>query len=484
MSDYPVLTVTTFLPLAGALLLFFASARFARWIALAVSLATIAVSAPLYTDFDKGSSALQFVESVDWIPDWNLVYGMGVDGISIPFIALATLLTVLCVGVSWVAVKTRVREFYAALLVAETAMIGLFAATNLFVFFVFWELIVIPIFLLIGVWGGPRRVYSAMKFLLFTLAGSVLMLVGLITLYTTCDTLDFRELAKAAIDPDHQVWLFAAFLAAFAVKVPMFPVHTWLPDAHTEAPTAGSVILAGVLLKMGAYGFLRISLPILPEGAAFFVEPMLVLSVVAIVYGAYMTLAQTDIKRLIAYSSVGHMGFVTLGIFTLKQGGVEGAILQMINHGIVSAALFLCVGMIYERTHTREIKDYGGVARTAPVYCVFLTLFCLAAAGFPGLNSFVGEFLVVQGAFATENWLGAMAIWGVALGTVYMVWLYYRVVMGKLNPGLEGMKLELGVREVVTLAPLAVLAVCLGVYPELVLSYLHEPVKALLGVAP
>ena len=484
MSDYPVLTVTTFLPMAGAVLLFFAGARFARGIALAASLATIVVSLPLYTDFDKASAALQFVESVDWLPDWNIVYGMGVDGISIPFIALATLLTVLCVGVSWVAVKTREREFYAALLVAETAMIGLFAATNLFVFFVFWELIVIPIFLLIGVWGGPRRVFAAVKFLLFTLAGSVLMLVGLIVLYTTCDTLDFRELAKATIDPDAQVWLFAAFLAAFAVKVPMFPVHTWLPDAHTEAPTAGSVILAGVLLKMGAYGFLRISLPVLPDGVAFFLEPMLVLSVVAIVYGAYMTLAQTDIKRLIAYSSVGHMGFVTLGIFTLNQGGVEGAILQMINHGIVSAALFLCVGMIYERTHTREIKDYGGVAKVAPIYCVLLTVFCLAAAGFPGLNSFVSEFLVVQSAFATEGWLGVMAIWGVALGTVYMVWLYYRVVMGKLNPGLEGMKLELGVREVAILAPLVILAVCLGVYPELVLSYFHEPVKALLGGAP
>jgi NADH-quinone oxidoreductase subunit M len=258
-------------------------------------------------------------------------------------------------------------------------------------------------------------------------------------------------------------------------------VHTWLPDAHTEAPTAGSVILAGILLKMGAYGFLRVSLPILPDAVQFFLTPMLVISAVAIVYGAYVTLAQTDIKRLIAYSSVSHMGFVTLGIFTLNTSGVEGAILQMINHGIISAALFLCVGMIYERTHTREIKDYGGVARTAPVYCTLLALFCLAAAGFPGLNSFVGEFLIISGAFKTQIWLGAMAIWGVALGTTYMIWLFYRVVMGELNPGLEGLKLELNAREILTLAPLALLAVCLGLYPECVLSYLHVPVEKLLS---
>jgi NADH-quinone oxidoreductase subunit M len=272
-----------------------------------------------------------------------------------------------------------------------------------------------------------------------------------------------------------------AFLAAFAVKVPMFPVHTWLPDAHTEAPTAGSVILAGILLKMGAYGFLRVSLPILPDAVQLFRTPMLVISAVAIVYGAYVTLAQTDIKRLIAYSSVSHMGFVTLGIFTLNRSGVEGAILQMINHGIISAALFLCVGMIYERTHSREIADYGGVGKVAPVFSVLLALFLLAASGFPGLNSFVGEFLIIGGAFETELWLGAVAIWGVALGTAYLIWLFYRVVMGKTNPGLQGLALELGPREVATLAPLALLAVGLGLYPEWVLAYLHAPVAELLG---
>ncbi len=485
MSAYPVLSVMTFLPLVGAVLILLpGSERITRWIALATTLATLAVSAPLYRHFDKTSSALQFVESANWIPAWNIGYGMGVDGISLPFIFLASLLSVLCVGVSWTAIQTRVRGFYAALLLAETAMIGLFAAANLFLFFIFWELMLVPMFLLIGVWGGPERVYAAVKFLLFTLAGSVLMLVGMIALYDICGTLDFRALALAreSLSRGNQAWLFAAFLAAFAVKVPMFPVHTWLPNAHTEAPTAGSVILAGILLKMGAYGFLRVSLPILPDGVQLFLQPMLVISVVAIVYGAYVTLAQTDIKRLIAYSSVGHMGFVTLGIFTLNQEGVEGAILQMVNHGIVSAALFMCFGMIYERTHTREIKDYGGVARAAPIYSTFLALFCLAAVGFPGLNAFIGEFLIISGAFQTQAWLGVVAVWGVALGTVYVVWLYYRVVMREINPGLEGLKLELNAREVITLAPLAFLAVFLGVYPEAILSYLHAPVAELLSL--
>jgi NADH-quinone oxidoreductase subunit M len=489
MSAYPVLTVTTFLPTAGAaLILLIGSERLARWIALMMTAATLAVSAPLYRYFDKSSGALQFVESARWIPSWNITYGMGVDGISLPFVALASLLSILCVGASWTAIQTRAREFYAALLVVETAMIGLFAATNLFLFFVFWELMLVPMFLLIGVWGGPGRVYAAVKFLIFTLSGSVLMLVGIIVIYRACGTLDFNALtlARSSLSAEQQAWLFVAFLAAFAVKVPMFPLHTWLPNAHTEAPTAGSVILAGILLKMGAYGFLRVSLPILPYGARLFLKPMLVISAVAIVYGAYVTLAQTDMKRLIAYSSISHMGFVTLGIFTLSQRGVEGAVLQMINHGIVAGALFLCVGMIYERTHTREIKNYGGIGQAAPVYATLLALFCLAAAGTPGLNSFVGEFLIIGAGFQANNWLGASAVWGVALGTTYIIWLYYRIAMGKLNPKLAGGKLELNAREIATLAPLALLALFLGLYPESVLSYFHVPVARLLpmGVTP
>ena len=484
MTDFPLLSLMTFLPLVGAVVIMLVgSQRAARWIALATTLGTLAISAPLYWSFDKASGALQSEDLAEWIPEWNIAYRMGVDGISLPFVLLTALLSVLCVGGSWTGIRTRVRAFYAALLVAETAMIGLFAAANLLLFFVFWELMVVPMFLLIGVWGGPKRIYAAVKFLLFTLAGSVLMLVGLIALYDACGTLNFVELAGRSDEllPEKQAWLFVAFLAAFAVKVPMFPVHTWLPDAHTEAPTAGSVLLAGILLKMGAYGFLRVSLPILPDAVQQFQGLMLIISAVAIVYGAYVTLAQTDIKRLIAYSSVSHMGFVTLGIFTLNRNGVEGAVLQMINHGIISAALFLCVGMIYERTHTREIKDYGGVAKLAPAYSVFLALFCLAAAGLPGLNSFVGEFLIISGTFEAEAWaLGGMAVWGVVLGTIYLVRLYYCVVMGEVNPGLEGLKIELNAREVATLAPLALLAVYLGLNAQCVLSCLHETVSGLL----
>ena len=479
---------------------------------------------PLCSGFDKTQGGLQFDDFVlHWFSIGNIYlnYQLGVDGISLPFIVLSGLLTLLCVGASWTAVQNRTREFYAALLVAETAMIGLFAAANFFVFFIFWELMVVPLFLLIGIWGGPNRVFAAVKFLLFTLAGSVLMLVGMIalsvyagdmrvveqqayeaqqaheaqstvaakkarTIMAPDATLNFEQLANTSLGSTTQNWLFLAFLAAFAVKVPMFPVHTWLPDAHTEAPTAGSVILAGILLKMGAYGFLRIALPVLPDAVQTFLVPMLVISVVAIIYGAYVTLAQTDVKRLIAYSSISHMGFVTLGIFTLDQAGVEGAILQMINHGIVSAALFLCVGMIYERTHTREIKDYGGVGKIAPVYAGLLALFCLAAAGCPALNSFVGEFLIISGTFKTNVGLGLLSIWGVVLGTIYVIWLYYRMVMGETNPGLQDLKLELNRREILTLAPLALLVLYLGLHPECVLSYLHAPVKQLLssGVMP
>jgi len=480
VTTYPILTATTFLPLAGAAAILLFGERLARWIALVTTLMTLGVSVPIYLRFDKTSSAVQFAEAAPWIPSWNVVFGMGVDGISLPFIFLSTLVSVVCVGASWAAIQVRVREFYVALLVAETAMVGLFAATNLFLFYVFWELMIVPMFLLIGVWGGPRRIDAAVKFLLFTLAGSVLMLVGLIALLHASGTLDFQELGGTRLSLALQVWLFVAFSAAFAVKVPMFPVHTWLPDAHTEAPTAGSVILAGILLKMGGYGLLRIALPILPDATQLFLKPMLALSAVAIVYGAYVTLAQSDVKRLIAYSSISHMGFVTLGIFTLNRSGLEGAILQMINHGIITGALFLCVGMIYERTHTREIANYGGLATIAPVYSTFLALFCLAAAGVPGLSSFVGEFLITSGAFRTWAGLGAMAVWGVALGATYILWLYYRMVLGDVRPGLRGLQLDLNAREVATLAPLAVLALVIGLYPESVLGYLRASVAQLL----
>jgi NADH-quinone oxidoreductase subunit M len=481
VTTYPVLGLSIFLPLLGAAAVLACTDRLARWIALVTTGATLAVSLPLYVGFDRSSSALQFVERVPWVPSWNVEYGVGVDGISLPFVFLSTIVSVLCVAVSWTAIQVRVREFYAALLVAESAMIGVFAATNFFLFYVFWELMIVPVFLLIGVWGSADRIRASIKFLLFTLAGSVLMLVGLIALLETTGTLDFEELTRATLGRDQQAWLFIAFTTAFAVKVPMFPVHTWLPDAHTEAPTAGSVILAGVLLKMGGYGLLRIALPILPDAVRLFAVPMLVLSAIAIVYGAYVTLAQTDVKRLIAYSSISHMGFVTLGIFSLNRSGVEGAVLQMVNHGIITGALFLCVGMVYERTHTREIEAYGGLFKLAPVYSTFLALFCLAAAGFPGLNSFVGEFLIISGAFRAWPGLGVAAIWGVALGTTYILWLYYRVALGQPKPALEGLRLDLKAREFATLAPLAVLALVLGLYPEAVLGVVRESVGQVLA---
>jgi NADH-quinone oxidoreductase subunit M len=480
VTAYPVLSVTTFLPLVGAAAVLLFPERLARWLALATTLTTLGVSLPLYLYFDRASSTIQFAEATPWIPSWNVAFGLGVDGISLPFIFLSTLMSVVCVGASWAAVQVRVREFYAALLVAETAMVGLFAATNFFLFYVFWELMIVPLFLLIGVWGGAGRIYAAVKFLMFTLAGSVLMLVGLIALLHARGTLDFRELAAARPSPALQTWLFMAFSVAFAVKVPMFPVHTWLPDAHTEAPTAGSVILAGILLKMGGYGLLRIGLPILPDAARLFLTPMLVLSAVAIVYGAYVTLAQRDVKRLIAYSSISHMGFVTLGIFTLNRNGIEGAVLQMVNHGIITGALFVCVGMIYERTHTRELADYGGLSKLAPRYSTFLALFCLAAAGVPGLNSFVGELLIASGAFRTSVGLGAMAVWGIALGATYIFWLYYRVALGDAQPAWRGLRLDLNAREVATLAPLALLALVIGLYPESVLGFLRPSVTQLL----
>jgi NADH-quinone oxidoreductase subunit M len=480
VTAYPILTATTFLPLVGAAAILLLSERLARWIALVTTLATLGISVPLYLYFDKASSAMQFVEATPWIPSWNVWYGMGVDGISLPFIVLSTVVSVVCVSASWAAIQMRVREFYVALLVAETAMVGLFAATNFFLFYVFWELMIVPMFLLIGVWGGPGRVHAAFKFLLFTLAGSVMMLVGLIALYHASGTMDFQGLAGTRLSVALQVWLFLGFTAAFAVKVPMFPVHTWLPDAHTEAPTAGSVILAGILLKMGGYGLLRIGLPMLPDATQLFLKPMLALSAVAIVYGAYVTLAQRDIKRLIAYSSISHMGFVTLGIFSLTQSGLEGAMLQMVNHGIITGALFLCVGMIYERTHTREVADYGGLSKAAPIYSTFLAIFCLAAAGVPGFNSFVGEFLITSGAFRAWAGLGAMAIWGIALGATYILWLYYRLVFGDVRPALQGLRLDLNAREVATLAPLAVLALVLGLYPEAVLGVLRPSVAQVL----
>jgi len=480
--DYPVLTVTIFLPLIGAFFIFFLKGKnLIRWVCLVTTILTFIVPFPLYKHFDKTTYKMQFVEVHSWIPSLDINYKVGVDGISILFIILTTLLSILCVTVSWKAIEEKVKEFFVSLLITETAMIGIFVSLNFFLFYLFWELMLIPMFLIIGVWGGPNRVYAAIKFVLFTLAGSVFMLIGLIVLYFSGGkTFDILALSKVQYPLKLQIWLFLAFFAAFAVKVPMFPVHTWLPDAHTEAPTAGSVILAGILLKIGAYGFLRFSLPMFPDATRLLLLPMLILSATAIIYGAYVTLMQKDWKRLIAYSSVSHMGFITLGIFTLNQTGMEGGILQMINHGIVTGALFLCVGIIYERTHTRMIEDYGGLSKSVPVFTTFFAIFSLAAIGFPGMNAFIGEFLIISGAFKAKTIFAILAIMGVLLGVTYMVWLYYRVVLNEINPSIKHHLFDIDLREAVTLIPLVALVFLIGLQPEALLSYMHASVKHLL----
>ena len=425
---------------------------------------------------------MQFVEIHPWVPAWNIDYKVGVDGISVLFIILVAILSILCVTVSWKAIEHKTKEFFVSLLIMETAMIGVFISLNIFLFYLFWELTLIPMFLLIGIWGGANRIYATVKFVLFTLAGSVFMLVGIIVLYYAGGkTFDILALSSKSYSSGLQLWLFLAFFAAFAVKMPMFPIHTWLPDAHTEAPTAGSVILAGILLKMGAYGFLRFSIPMFPFAAKVLFLPMLALSVTAVIYGAYVTLTQKDMKRLIAYSSVSHMGFVTLGIFSLNQNGVEGGLLQMINHGIITGALFLCIGMVYERTHTRMIDDYGGLVKSVPKFVVFFTLFTLAAIGFPGMNAFVGEFLIISGAFKANMLIAALSILGIILGASYMVWLYYRIALNDINPKTNTAKLtDLDLREIATLLPLVILVFLIGLQPGILLSYMHVSVEHLL----
>jgi NADH-quinone oxidoreductase subunit M len=387
--------------------------------------------------------------------------------------------TILCVLISWNSIKTKVKEFYIALLIMEGAMIGVFCSLDFFLFYLFWEAMLIPMYLLIGVWGGPNRVYAAIKFFLYTLVGSVLMLVGIIVLYFYAGrTFNILELMTKSYPFPMQYWLFWAFFAAFAVKVPMFPVHTWLPDAHTEAPTAGSVILAAVLIKMGAYGFLRFSIPLFPDAAKAMTAPMLILSVIAIIYGAVVCLAQTDLKRLIAYSSVSHMGFVTLGIFALNMQGLEGGILQMINHGIVTGGLFLAVGIIYDRTHSREISYYGGLASVVPVYAAFFMVFTLASIGLPGMNGFVGEFLIILGGFTTSKMAGVLAATGIIIGAGYMLWLYQRVFFMETNEKVAGLS-DMDLREIATLVPMVLFVFWIGIFPNTFLSFLHPTVQHL-----
>ena len=484
-AGFPILSLVTFLPLAGAFIIMMVRgeeevvARNARWTALWTSLITFALSLVLWVRFDKSSAEFQFVERVDWLPDFGVSYHMGVDGISVLFVLLSTLLTPICILASWDSVKTRVREYMVAFLVLESMMVGMFCALDFVVFYIFFEAVLIPMFLIIGVWGGARRVYAAFKFFLYTLAGSLLMLLALLALWYHAGTTDIPTLMDTPIPAAMQFWLFLAFFVSFAVKVPMWPVHTWLPDAHVEAPTAGSVILAGVLLKMGAYGFLRFSLPLLPQASADFAPLIFALSVVAIVYTSLVALAQEDMKKLIAYSSVAHMGIVTLGIFTFTQQGLSGALFTMLSHGVVSGALFLCVGVLYDRVHSREIMRYGGVAKIMPAYALVFMLFTMASVALPGTAGFPGELLVIVGAFKVNPWVALGAAMGMILGAAYMLYLYRRVAFGKITrDDLRGL-LDLGPREYAVFAPLILLTLWMGVYPSSFLDFFEVTVAAL-----
>ena len=470
-----LLSYLIFIPLIGAVIILIGGRErdgFSRFFALIVSLVNFALSIPLYTDFDASTHQMQFVEKMNWVESLGITYHLGIDGISLLLILITTLLTVLSILSSWTSVTNWVREYMAAMLLLETGIIGVFCALDVLLFYVFWEAMLIPMYLLIGVWGGERRIYAAIKFVLFTLAGSLLMLVAIIWLYfahgqaTGNYTFDLLTLYGFSVDHNAQYWLFLAFFLSFAIKVPLFPLHTWLPDAHVEAPTAGSVILAGVLLKMGTYGILRFCLPLFPEASLYFTPHIMVLSVIGIVYGALVAMVQTDVKKLVAYSSVSHLGFVVLGIFAMNMQGMQGGIIQMVNHGLSTGALFLIVGMIYERRHTREISDFGGLGRTVPWFSTFFMIATLSSIGLPGLNGFVGEFLILLGAFKASTLLGIIATLGVVLAAVYMLWMFQRVVWGEVTHKENQDLSDLSIREWVVLVPLVVLMIWIGVYSK------------------
>ena len=487
MFEFPILSLMIVLPLIGVFLIAMIQgdekikARNAKLSALYTSLFVFILSLLLLFGFSPEQEGFQFVEQKDWIPAWGMSYHLGVDGISLFFVLLSAALTPVCILASWNSIKTRVKEYMIAFLVLETFMIGTFVALDTILFYVFFEGVLLPMFLIIGVWGGARRVYSAFKFFLYTLLGSVLMLIAILACLSLQGTTDIPTLMNATFSGPAQFWLFLAFFASFAVKMPMWPVHTWLPDAHVEAPTAGSVILAGVLLKMGGYGFLRFSIPMFPEATEFFMPLIFWLSVIAIIYTSLVALVQEDMKKMIAYSSVAHMGFVTLGLFTLTVEGVQGGLFQMISHGLISAALFLCVGVLYDRLHTREIGQYGGIVRNMPRFATVFMIFMLGSVGLPGTSGFVGEFLSLLGAFATNTLIAVLATTGVILGAAYMLRLYKRVVFGAVTNNDAGAMPDLSVREFSLLAPLVVLVLLLGIQPNLILAKTEYAVNALVS---
>jgi NADH-quinone oxidoreductase subunit M len=489
-----LLTIITFLPAVGAALLllppFKKSDDAVRWFANAVALLGFFVSLPLWFWFDLSANApqFQFPQKAEWIPSIGVSYHFGVDGISVLLILLTTMLGFIGVLCSWTAITERVRQYYIFLLLLQTGMLGVFCALDVFLFYVFWEVMLVPMYFLIGIWGGVRRLYAAIKFFLYTLVGSVVMLLGILALYfhsktipgfESTGTFDVTQWYAMGVPSEMQTWAFLAFFLGFAIKVPMFPFHTWLPDAHVEAPTAGSVILAGVLLKMGTYGFVRFSLPILPEATLAAAPWVVTLSLIAIVYAGFVTLVQKDMKKLIAYSSVSHMGFVMLGMFALNPLGLQGSVLQMLNHGLSTGGLFLLVGMIYERRHTKEISQFGGLAHVMPVYATFTLVIFLASMGMPLLNGFVGEFLILQGAYSENPVWAYWAVLGIVLGAAYLLWLYQRVFWGKIDREENRNLVDLNTRELATLVPLVVLCFWIGLYPKPFLAFLERPATKL-----
>jgi NADH-quinone oxidoreductase subunit M len=488
-----LLSVITYTPLAGAALLvalplFRKNDDAVRWVANAFGLLGFLVSLPLWFQFDRNASGFQFEERLSWIPSIGVQYHFGVDGVSALLILLTTLLGFIAILSSWTAITDRVRQYYVFLLLLQAGMLGVFCALDMFLFYVFWEVMLVPMYFLIGIWGGARRLYAAIKFFLYTLVGSVVMLLGILALYfhsktlpayATTGTFDVTEWYNMGVPAELQFWVFLAFFLGFAIKVPMFPFHTWLPDAHVEAPTAGSVILAGVLLKMGTYGFLRFSLPLLPDATRQAVPWMATLAIIGIVYAGLVTLVQKDMKKLIAYSSVSHLGFCMLGMFALNPLGLEGSVLQMVNHGLSTGGLFLIVGLVYERRHTKEIAQFGGLAHVMPVYATLTLIIFLASMGLPLLNGFIGEFMILSAAFAVNRVWAYWAVTGVVLGAAYLLWLYQRVFWGKVTHEENQRLHDLNGRELATLVPLVALCFAIGVYPKPFLSFLHAPMARL-----
>ena len=485
MDNFPWLSAVIFTPLLGVFFILLIRgdqetiARNSRGVALWTSVVTFFVSLGLWFNFDNNTSKFQFEEKFVWLENLDLAYHLGIDGISLFFVLLSTLLTILCILASWTTITDRVKEYMIAFLLLETLMVGMFSSLDLVLFYIFFEGVLIPMFIIIGVWGGPRRNYAAFKLFLYTLLGSVLMLVAILTMLSTAGSSDITVLLKYDFPVSLQPWLWLAFFASFAVKMPMWPVHTWLPDAHVEAPTAGSVILAGVLLKFGGYGFLRFSLPMFPIASFDFTPLIFSLSVIAIIYTSCVALVQEDMKKLIAYSSVAHMGFVTMGIFAANSQGVEGAVIQMLSHGIVSAALFLIVGVIYDRIHTREISAYGGLVNRMPRYALIFMVFMMASIGLPGTSGFVGEFLILIGVFKVNSWVAMFAATGLILGAGYMLYLYRRVVFGILDKDNLKKILDINSREFLIFIPLLLIVFVMGIYPSLFLDAIHASVDNL-----